>query len=197
MLIHKCKLMLVTSCNLNNKTLFVKLNNNKEFVIENYEGPLFKCGRACILNINSRNQISDMYLLDINNKPFQVHGKFDILLEGCVIYDNTKELLKENAYATQICVNAFGSLFKNEIENHKDTLLSLENLIFDFILQNNLGWKSSKKKIIELIKESDLPDELMSRISNQISIAPMPKAALEKKPTVNLEDYVDSVFVRL
>jgi len=35
------------------------------------------------------------------------------------------------------------------------------------------------------------------KIINAIKIAPMPKIALTKKPNVNLEEYLDSVFVRV
>lgn len=196
MLIHKSKLMIVTNCEFKNKILNLKLNN-KQFIIENYEGPQFKCGRFCIINTNSKNNVTDLYLLDNNYKPFQVYGKFDILDEGTVVYDETKDFSKENAYATQICVSAFGSLFKSEIELNKDLLLELENKIFDFILSDNLGWKSSKKRVLEIILNSNLPKLIIEKICNQIAISPMPKNALSRKTDLNLEDYADSVFVKI
>ena len=33
--------------------------------------------------------------MDSDYKPFQVYGDFDVLLDGAVIYDETKELLKQ------------------------------------------------------------------------------------------------------
>jgi hypothetical protein len=121
-----------------------------------------------------------MYLLDSNDTPFQVYGKIDILEEGCVIYDNTKELSKDNAYAKQICINAFNCLFKREIENNKELLLELENYIFDFILNNTFL----------------LPKDILDRMSEHINIAPMPKTAINRKANVNLEYYPESAFVK-
>lgn len=197
MLIHKCKLAILTNAAFVNLTAKITLNNEKNYFLTNYEGPHFKSGRFCIYSLNSKNEISNLYLLDEKGKPFQIHGRLDILQEGSVIYDTTKEISKEIAYATQISIHAFNVLFKKEIEEHKDLLLEIENTIFNYILSNKFGWKTNKKNICDLIINSDLPKELIERIVNAIKIAPMPKIALNKKPNVNLEDYFDSAFIRI
>jgi len=197
MLIHKCKMMFVTYSSLNKNTLKFKLNNTYNYEIKNYEGPQLKCGRLCLINLNSKSEVKNLFLVDSYQKPFQVFGIHDVLSEGCVIYDETKELMKENAYATQICIHAFNSLFKNEIENFKNDFLELENSIFDLIMNYKLGWKTAKKHAIEIIEKTDLNLEIKNKLVSATKIAPMPKTALNKSMSLNLEDYNDSVFVSL
>ena len=197
MLIHKCKLAIVTNVSFANFSAKITLNNNVNHFLTDYEGPHFKCGRFCVYSLNSKNEISNFYLLDDGGKPFQVYGKKDLLQEGTVIYDTTKEITKEIAYATQISIHAFNVLFKTEIEENKDLLLEVENAIFNNILSNNFGWKTSKKIICDIILTYDLPKEIVERIIDAIKIAPMPKVALHKKPNVNLEEYCNSAFVRI
>lgn len=197
MLIHKCKLAIISNAEFTKSVAKVVINNVREYLLTNYEGPQFKCGRFCIYNLNSKNEISNFYLLDDTGKPFQVYGKFDLLQEGSVIYDTTKEITKEIAYATQICIHAFNVLFKNEIEDNKDLLLEVENFIFSYVLSNNFGWKANKKNICDLIVNYNLSKIIEEKIINAIKIAPMPKIALTKKPNVNLEEYLDSAFVRV
>jgi hypothetical protein len=197
MLIHKCKLAIISNAEFIKSIVNITINSDKDFTLTNYEGPQFKCGRFCIYNLNSKNEISNFYLLDDKGKPFQVHGKFDLLQEGSVIYDTTKEISKEIAYATQICIHAFNVLFKNEIEENKELLLEIENFIFSYILSNKFGWKANKKNICDLVLSYDLSESLLDKITDAIKIAPMPKIALTKKPNVNLEEYLDSVFVRV
>jgi hypothetical protein len=187
--------MFVTQANMINNRLNLKFNRGQNYIIDNYEGPLFKCGRLCIVSINQKHEIKSLYLIDSNFKPFQIHGKVDVLLEGCVIYNSTKEFIKENAYSSQICINAFNCLFKEEIQQNKESLIELENQIFNHTFNENPGWKSLKKNVIELIKNFELRIELKDKMIEALNIAPMPKAALAKKFYINLEDYEDSVFV--
>jgi hypothetical protein len=119
------------------------------------------------------------------------------LQEGSVIYDTTKEITKEIAYAKQICIHSFNVLFKNEIEEFKNELLEIENFIYNYILSNKLGWKNNKKQICELLVDFKLPENLISKMIEAIKIAPMPKIAVIKTPSVNLEEYTDSAFVRI
>ena len=107
----KCKFMLITSVLHENKNINIELNNKFKFtIIDN--GAKFRCGRPCVTHISSSNEIKNIYLLDSDYKPFQVYGDFDVLLDGAVIYDETKELLKQNAYAVQFCIQAFNVLNK-------------------------------------------------------------------------------------
>jgi hypothetical protein len=197
MLIHKCKLAVVSNVVFINLGVELTLNNEKNYKLNNYEGPQFKCGRFCIYNTNSKNEMSNLYLLDELGKPFQVFGKFDLLQEGSVIYDTTKEITKEIAYAKQICIHSFNVLFKNEIEEFKNELLEIENFIYNYILSNKLGWKNNKKQICELLVDFKLPENLILKMIEAIKIAPMPKIAIIKTPSVNLEEYTDSAFVRI
>jgi hypothetical protein len=88
-------------------------------------------------------------------------------------------------------------LFKNEIEEFKNELLEIENFIYNYILSNKLGWKNNKKQICELLVDFKLPKNLISKMIEAIKIAPMPKIAVIKTPSVNLEEYTDSAFVRI
>jgi hypothetical protein len=187
--------MFVTQVEKLNDKLQLQFNRGPKYSIDNYEGPLFKCGRLCIVSINSKNEIKSLYLIDSNNKPFQIHGKVDVLLEGCVVYNSTKEFIKENAYSSQICINAFNCLFKEEIQLNKEPLINLENEIFNHAFNENPGWKTLKKNIIELINNYDLEIELKEKMIEAINIAPMPKAALTKKFFIDLEEYDDSILV--
>jgi len=197
MLIHKANLMFITNVNLKGSSLSLTLNNEIYKTIDNFEGPQFKCGRYCIVHKNSKQELVNLFLLDSFGKPFQVHGKNDVLLEGCVIYDYTKEITKEIAYATQLCVHSFNALFKNEIIDNKEVLLHLENNIFNFVLLNKVGWKSNKKQIIDLVNSTQLTTEIKSKINEALKIAPMPKIAIYKKPNIDLEEYPKTVFVRI
>lgn len=197
MLIHKCKLAILSEVDLTEDKLKITLNNEDSFKIHDYEGPQFKCGRFCIYRINSKRELSNLYLLDNQNKPFQVYGINDVLLEGSVIYDSTKEISKEISYATQLCIHAYNVLFKNEIEENKELLLELENKIFNFVLRNKCGWKTSKKNVCDLLNDYKLPDQLKIKMDEALKIAPMPKASINKKPYINLEEYTNSAFVRI
>jgi len=195
MLIYKSKLMYVTSVSKKGSNLHLELNNLFKFDIDNYEGPDFNLGRLIILCLNSKKQIISLYLVDSKSKPFQIYGAIDVLLEGCVIYNETKELVKQNAYATQLCISAFNSLTKEQIQNYINDLNIFENMIFKTVYHENLGWKSIKKIIGDLINSIDFNADVNSRIKYGISVSPMPQKAINKKNTIDLEDYIDSVFV--
>ena len=187
--------MYVTSVSKKGSNLHLELNNLFKFDIDNYEGPDFNLGRLIILCLNSKKQIISLYLVDSKSKPFQIYGAIDVLLEGCVIYNETKELVKQNAYATQLCISAFNSLTKEQIQNYINDLNIFENMIFKTVYHENLGWKSIKKIIGDLINSIDFNADVNSRIKYGISVSPMPQKAINKKNTIDLEDYIDSVFV--
>jgi hypothetical protein len=191
----KCKLMLITSVLHENKNINIEFNNKFKFTILD-NGANLRCGRLCVAQISSRNELKSIYLLDTEYKPFQVYGDFDALLEGAVIYDETKELIKQNAYAVQFCIQAFNVLNKLEIEDNKNILLNIENEIFSFVLKNNIGFKALKKFANQMISSVDLKDEIKTRIIHAINIAPMPRIALNKALEVNLDEYLDSKIVR-
>ena len=191
----KCKLMLITSVLHENKNINIEFNNKFKFTILD-NGANLRCGRPCVAQISSRNELKSIYLLDTEYKPFQVYGDFDVLLEGAVIYDETKELIKQNAYAVQFCIQAFNVLNKLEIEDNKNILLNIENEIFSFVLKNNIGFKALKKFANQMISSVDLKDEIKTRIIHAINVAPMPRIALNKALEVNLDEYLDSKIVR-
>ena len=191
----KCKLMLITSVLHENKNINIEFNNKFKFTILD-NGANLRCGRPCVAQISSRNELKSIYLLDTEYKPFQVYGDFDVLLEGAVIYDETKELIKQNAYAVQFCIQAFNVLNKLEIEDNKNILLNIENEIFSFVLKNNIGFKALKKFANQMISSVDLKDEIKTRIIHAINVAPMPRIALNKVLEVNLDEYLDSKIVR-
>ena len=93
----KCKLMLITSVLHENKNINIEFNNKFKFTILD-NGANLRCGRPCVTHMSSRDELKSIYLLDTEYKPFQVYGDFDVLLESAVIYDETKELIKQNAY---------------------------------------------------------------------------------------------------
>jgi len=191
----KCKLMLITSVLHENKNINIEFNNKFKFsILDN--GANLRCGRPCIVHISSRNELKSIYLLDVEYKPFQVYGDFDVLLEGSVIYDETKELIKQNAYALQFCIQAFNVLNKLEIEDNKNILLNIENEIFNFVLKNNIGFKALKKFANKMISFVDLKEEIKARIIYAINVAPMPRVALNKSLDINLDEYLDSKIVR-
>ena len=191
----KCKFMLITSVLHENKNINIELNNKFKFtIIDN--GAKFRCGRPCVTHISSSNEIKNIYLLDSDYKPFQVYGDFDVLLDGAVIYDETKELLKQNAYAVQFCIQAFNVLNKIEIEDNKNILLTIENEIFNFVLKNNLGFKALKKHANQMIYSVDLNQDIKNRIIHAINVAPMPRVALNKTLDLNLDEYLNSKVIR-
>jgi len=191
----KCKFMLITSVLHENKNINIELNNKFKFtIIDN--GAKFRCGRPCVTHISSSNEIKNIYLLDSDYKPFQVYGDFDVLLDGAVIYDETKELLKQNAYAVQFCIQAFNVLNKIEIEDNKNILLNIENEIFNFVLKNNLGFKTLKKHANQMISSVDLNQDIKNRIIHAINVAPMPRVALNKTLDLNLDEYLNSKVIR-
>ncbi len=191
----KCKFMLITSVLHENKNINIELNNKFKFtIIDN--GAKFRCGRPCVTHISSSNEIKNIYLLDSDYKPFQVYGDFDVLLDGAVIYDETKELLKQNAYAVQFCIQAFNVLNKIEIEDNKNILLNIENEIFNFVLKNNLGFKTLKKHANKMILSIDLNQDIKNRIIHAINVAPMPRVALNKTLDLNLDEYLNSKVIR-
>jgi hypothetical protein len=173
----------------------IELNKKFLFNIDKISNNL-QCGRVCIANINSNNELRNLYLLDSDNKPFQVYGGLDVLLEGAVIYDETKELVKLNAYAVQICIQAFNVLHKLEIELNKNILLDIENIIFDYIFSKTLGYKMIKKSANDYINSLDLPDDVKLRMIESINVAPMPRTALGKHISLNLEEYPNSKIIR-
>jgi hypothetical protein len=187
--------MLITSVLHENKNINIELNNKFKFtIIDN--GAKFRCGRPCVTHISSSNEIKNIYLLDSDYKPFQVYGDFDVLLDGAVIYDETKELLKQNAYAVQFCIQAFNVLNKIEIEDNKNILLNIENEIFNFVLKNNLGFKTLKKHANQMISSVDLNQDIKNRIIHAINVAPMPRVALNKTLDLNLDEYLNSKVIR-
>jgi len=191
----KCKFMLITSVLHENKNINIELNNKFKFtIIDN--GAKFRCGRPCVTQISSSNEIKNIYLLDSDYKPFQVYGDFDVLLDGAIIYDETKELLKQNAYAVQFCIQAFNVLNKIEIEDNKNILLNIENEIFSFVLKNNLGFKTLKKHANKMILSIDLNQDIKNRIIHAINVAPMPRVALNKTLDLNLDEYLNSKVIR-
>jgi len=187
--------MLITSVLHENKNINIEFNNKFKFTILD-NGANLRCGRPSVAQISSRNELKSIYLLDTEYKPFQVYGDFDALLEGAVIYDETKELIKQNAYAVQFCIQAFNVLNKLEIEDNKNILLNIENEIFSFVLKNNIGFKALKKFANQMISSVDLKDEIKTRIIHAINVAPMPRIALNKVLEVNLDEYLDSKIVR-
>lgn len=191
----KCKFMLITSVLHDNKKINIEFNNKFCFTIPD-NGATFRCGRPCVVYISSKNDLKGIYLLDSENKPFQVYGDFDVLLEGSVIYDETKEMIKLNAYAVQFCIQAFNVLNKLDIEDNKNILLNIENEIFNFVLKNNLGFKSLKKHASCMISSVNLKQEIKDRIIHAINVAPMPRVALNKNLDMNLDEYLDSKIVR-
>jgi hypothetical protein len=48
-----------------------------------------------------------------------------------------------------------------------------------------------------LLVDFKLPENLILKMIEAIKIAPMPKIAVIKTPSVNLEEYTDSAFVRI
>lgn len=192
----KSKLILITSViNEQNKTIII-LNGSQEVVLENYSGASIKSGRFCIVCFSSKGKLLSLYLIDSKHKPFQVYGDIDVLTEGTNICDDTIALLKENAYATQLCVSSFNTLNKNQIEDNKINLLTFENQVFDSLLSHKTGWKTAKRKIINLLQTADLQDFIKHNFIGAISVAPMPKVAINKTIELNLEDYPYSKVIR-
>ena len=187
--------MLITSVLHENKNINIEFNNKFKFTILD-NGANLRCGRPCVTHMSSRDELKSIYLLDTEYKPLQVYGDFDVLLESAVIYDETKELIKQNAYAVQFCIQAFNVLNKLEIEDNKNILLNIENEIFSFVLKNNIGFKALKKFANQMISSVDLKDEIKARIIHAINVAPMPRVALNKSLDINLDEYLDSKIVR-
>ena len=192
----KSKLILITAVKTENNQTVITLNGSQEIVLENYSGAPIKSGRFCIVCFSSRGKLLSLYLIDSKHKPFQIYGDIDALTEGSNICDDTIALLKENAYATQICVSSFNTLNKSQIEDNKINLLIFENQVFDSLLSHKTGWKTAKRKIIGLLQTADLQDFIKNSFIGAISIAPMPKVAINKTIEVNLEDYPYSKIIR-
>ena len=190
------KLILITAVRNDNHQTIVTLNGSQEIILENYSGASIKSGRFCIVCFSSKGKLLSFYLIDSKHKPFQVHGNIDALTEGCSICDDTIALLKENAYATQICVSSFNTLNKNQIEDNKVNLLEFESQVFDSLLSHKTGWKTAKRKIIGLLQTADLKDYIRNSFIRAINIAPMPKIAINKTIQLNLEDYPYSKMIR-
>lgn len=192
---YKCKFMLITSIKYENKNIFIELNKKFRYQIPD-TGAKLRCGRPCVFYCNSKNELKNLFLVDSFNKPYQVFGDFDVLSDGAVIYDETKELLKHNAYAVQFCIQSFNALNKLNIEKNKNILLDIENQIFNFVLNSDLGFKSLKKKVHDIILSLDFDENIKNKIAEAINISPMPRAALEKKIELNIEDYPLTKLVR-
>lgn len=191
----KAKFNIITSVNKNSSKIELKLNN-KIYLLDTSNGADLRCGRLAVLSTNLRGDILALYLLDEDSKPFQTYGEIDVLSEGCVIYDETKDIIKNNAYAVQICIQIFNSLNKLEIESNKNDLFELENNIFYFILNNNFGYKTLKEKICEILKTYNFNEILLNKMSQAVKISPVPRTSLIKKLELNLEDYPESKLIR-
>lgn len=191
---YKAKFKIITSVVEHHDKIELKLNN-KLYLLETKNGSDLRCGRMAIISTNLRGDIFSIYLLDCYNKPFLVYGNIDVLSEGCVIYDETKDIIKNHAYAYQICIQIFNALNKFEIENNKNNLMSLENIIFDFVLNNNFGYKTLKEKICHLLADSDFADSVKNKMIQAVKISPMPRTSLNKKIELNLDDYPYSKLI--
>lgn len=191
----KAKFKIVTSVNKNSDKIELKLNN-KIYLLDTDNGVDFRCGRLAIISTNLRGDILAVYLLDEDNKPFQTYGDIDVLSEGCVVYDETKDIIKNNAYAVQICIQIFNSLNKSEIEINKNKLFELENNIFYFILNNSFGYKTLKEKICELLLTYSFKEAELNKMIQAVKISPVPRTSLIKKLDLNLEDYPESKLIR-
>ena len=191
----KAKFNIITSVNKNSSKIELKLNN-KIYLLDTSNGADLRCGRLAVISTNLRGDILALYLLDEDSKPFQTYGEIDVLSEGCVIYDETKDIIKNNAYAVQICIQIFNSLNKLEIESNKNDLFELENNIFYFILNNNFGYKTLKEKICEILKTYNFNEILLNKMSQAVKISPVPRTSLIKKLELNLEDYPESKLIR-
>jgi hypothetical protein len=192
----RSKLILITHVINDKNQTTITLNGSQEVILENYSGAPIKSGRFCIICFSSRGKLISLYLIDSKNKPFQIYGTIDALTEGSHICDDTIALLKENAYATQLCVSSFNALSKSQIEENKIKLLEFENQVFESLLSHKTGWKTAKRKIIALIQTVDLQDTIKTIFIGAISIAPMPKVAINKTIELNLEDYPYSKIIR-
>jgi len=87
-------------------------------------------------------------------------------------------------------------LNKIEIEDNKNILLNIENEIFNFVLKNNLGFKTLKKHANKMILSIDLNQDIKNRIIHAINVAPMPRVALNKTLDLNLDEYLNSKVIR-
>lgn len=192
---YKCKFMFITSIINENKKIYIELNKKFRFAISD-TGAKLRCGRTCIAYLNTKHELKNLYLLDSDNKPYQVMGDFDVLLDGAVIYDETKELIKNNAYAVQFCIQAFNALNKNQIELNKNILLDIENKLFDYILNSQIGFKALKKNASDILKDIYIDENIKNIIINSINISPMPRAALDKKLEIDIDEYPLSKIVR-
>lgn len=196
MIKYKAKLCYVINVKFKDQNLYLELNNGLKFTIENYFGPQFNVGRLIIYSVNSYSKITTLYLLDSSKKPFQIFGEFDILDVGCVVYDYTKENIKNITYANQICYFTFSNLAIEIIENYKDELKIFETETIKTLLDSNLGWKSAKKKITDLCSSWIDNNGLITQIKDLIKIAPMPKNLIHKFNELNLDSYEFSVYVK-
>lgn len=191
----KAKFKIITSVNKYSDKIELKLNN-KIYLLDTDNGSDLRCGRLAIISTTLRGDILALYLLDEDNKPFQTYGELDVLSEGCIIYDETKDIIKNNAYAVQICIQIFNSLNKLEIETNKNNLFELENNIFYFILNNNFGYKTLKEKICQLLSTYNFKDVELNKMIQAVKISPVPRTSLIKKLDLNLEDYSESKLIR-
>ncbi len=191
---YKAKFKIITSVIEHLDKIELKLNN-KIYYLETKNGSDLRCGRLAIISTNLRGDIFSIYLLDCHNKPFLVYGDIDVLSEGCVVYDETKEVIKNHAYACQICIQIFNVLNKFEIENNKNNLMSLENNIFYFVLNNNFGYKTLKEKICDLLVDAEFNDSVKNKMIQAVKISPMPRTSLNKKIELNLDDYPYSKLI--
>jgi hypothetical protein len=196
MIKYKSKLCYVVNAIVKEQNLYLELNNGLKFNIENYLGPQFNVGRLIIYSVNSYSKITSLYLLDSNKKPFQIFGEFDVLDVGCVVYDYTKDNIRNISYANQICFFTFSNLTIENIENYKNELKTFETETVRSLLNSNLGWKSAKKKISDLCSSWIDDIHLIEQIRDLIKITPMPKNLVHKFNEVNLDGYEFSVFVK-
>ena len=191
----KAKLKIITSISKESNKIALKLND-KIYLLDTDNGADLRCGRLTIVCTNLRGDILALYLLDESNKPFQTYGEIDVLSEGCVVYDETKDVIKNHAYAIQICIQIFNSLSKLELELNKNNLIELENNIFYFILNNNFGYKTLKEKICSLLSSYEFNETVQNKMIQAVKISPMPRTSLIKKLDLNLEDYPESKLIR-
>lgn len=185
---YKASVHLIEDCKFEDKNLIIKIENNN-FILNNYFGPKFSIGRFCILVLNSKNIPFALYLLDKKDVPFQVYGDLDIFFEDFELIDCNLNDKKKYDYAKQICIFAFSKLAIFEIEQNKKELLSIENIIYKNVLNNNFGWKKNKKNIIDILSNFELDINIMNKIINSIKVCPMPKAALCKNINIDLSNY--------
>lgn len=185
---YKAYSHLIINCEFIKNNLILEVYNNS-INFNEYFGPVFLPGRFCVIALNNKNNPLALYLLDNKNVPFQVYGNIDIFNEDYILIDETVTIKKFYDYAKQICIFCFANLAIVEIENNKNDLLKLENMIYKIILNNKFGWKKSKKLIHDFISSMNLQNELKIKILNSLKVAPLPKAAVDKTFKVNLFDY--------